>query len=47
MGRADLVQWRALEELLRRFEVIDRPVDVSTAWDGSFIDGLYAAGLRP
>lgn len=47
MGRADLSQWRALEELLRRFEVIDRPVDVTTAWDGRFIDGLHASGLKP
>lgn len=46
MGRADLGQWRALEEVMRRYDVIDRPVDVATAWDGSLIDGLYAAGLR-
>jgi ABC-type nitrate/sulfonate/bicarbonate transport system substrate-binding protein len=47
MGRSDLAQWRALEELLRKYAVIDRPVDVSTAWDGSFIDGLYANRQLP
>ena len=47
MGRSDLGQWRALEELLRRYEVIDRPVDVATAWEGSFIDGLYASRQLP
>ena len=47
MGRADLAQWRALEELLRNYEVIDRPVDVATAWEGSFIDGLYASKQLP
>ncbi len=47
MGRADLDQWRSLEAVLRRYDVIDRPVDVATAWDGSFIDQLYAAGLKP
>lgn len=47
MGRADLAQWRALEELLRKYEVIDRPVDVATAWEGSFIDGLYTNRQLP
>jgi len=47
LGRSDLGQWRALEELLRKYEVIDRPVDVATAWEGSFIDGLYANQQLP
>lgn len=47
IGRADLGQWRALEELLRQYAVIDRPVDVATAWDGTFIDSLHASGVRP
>ncbi|MCC6237844.1 MAG: ABC transporter substrate-binding protein [Dehalococcoidia bacterium] len=45
MGRSDLGQWQALEAVLRRGDVIDRPVDVSTAWDGSLINGLYEEGL--
>lgn len=45
MGRADVSQWQALEGVLQRGDVIDRPVDVSTVWDGSLIDALYAEGL--
>ena len=37
MGRADLAQWRALEEVMRRYDVIDRPVDVTTAWDAIWV----------
>ncbi|MSP23143.1 MAG: hypothetical protein EXR66_09115 [Dehalococcoidia bacterium] len=47
MGRSDLAQWRALEELLRKYHVIDIPVDVTTAWEGSIIDGLYASKQLP
>ena len=45
LGRSDLSQWQALEAVLRRGDVIDRPVDVSTAWEGSLINALYAEGL--
>lgn len=47
-GRATLEQWSALEALLREFEVTDAEVDVSTAFDGSFVDALYddEGGLR-
>lgn len=45
IGRSDLSQWQALEALLRRGDVIDRPVDVATVWEGSFINALYAEGL--
>jgi ABC-type nitrate/sulfonate/bicarbonate transport system substrate-binding protein len=41
IGRATLDQWEALEALLRRFEVIETEVDVSLAFDGSFVDALY------
>ena len=41
IGRGDIEQWGALEDLLRRFEVIEEPVDVAGAFDTSFVDGLY------
>ena len=41
IGRGDIEQWGALEALLRRFEVIEEPVDVVGAFDTSFVDGLY------
>ena len=41
IGRADPTQWQALEELLRRFAVIETQVDIATAFDGSFVDALY------
>ena len=41
IGRADAAQWSSLEDLLRRYEVIDAEVDVSGAFDGSFVDALY------
>ncbi len=41
IGRASRAQWEALEALLRRFEVIEMEVDVSLAFDGSFVDALY------
>lgn len=41
IGRSSLEQWQALEELLRRFDVIETEVDVSLAFDGSFVDALY------
>lgn len=48
VGRADLAQWQRLEATLREFGVTKKSVDVTTAWDGSFIDALYREGtLRP
>ena len=41
IGRADAAQWASLEELLRRYDVIDAQADVSGAFDGSFVDELY------
>ena len=41
IGRADPAQWQALEQLLRRFAVIETQVDVAGAFDGSFVDALY------
>jgi ABC-type nitrate/sulfonate/bicarbonate transport system substrate-binding protein len=42
MGRADLEQWDALQDVLLEFDpAYEGPVDVSTAFDGSFVDGLY------
>ncbi|MDA0270740.1 MAG: ABC transporter substrate-binding protein [Chloroflexi bacterium] len=44
MGRSSIEQWQALATLLREFDVIESDVDVSTVFDGSVIDGLYARG---
>ncbi len=41
IGRGSPEQWEALEALLRRFQVIETEVDVSLAFDGSFVDALY------
>ncbi len=42
MGRASLDQWEALQQVLLRFdECFEGPVDLSTVFDGSFVDDLY------
>lgn len=43
IGRAERARWEALERLLRDFGVLEAPVDVATAFDGSFVDRLYDA----
>lgn len=42
LGRADLAQWQALHDLLRRFEILETDVDVEAVWDARFIDAVYA-----
>jgi putative hydroxymethylpyrimidine transport system substrate-binding protein len=44
MGRADGQQWRDLQALLVQHGVLSSAEDLSTGFDGSFIDGLYASG---
>ncbi len=41
IGRTTVDQWEALEELLRRYDVIEVDVDAAAAFDGSFADALY------
>lgn len=42
MGRATLDQWEALQAVLLDFDpAFDGPVDVSTVFDGSFVDAIY------
>ena len=42
MGRATLDQWEALQAVLLEFdEAFEGPVDVSTVFDGSFVDSIY------
>jgi len=41
IGRADLEQWQALQQLLIDYEVIDAEVDLETVFEGSFVDALY------
>ncbi len=42
MGRATLDQWEALQAVLIGFDpAFDGPVDVSTVFDGSFVDAIY------
>lgn len=44
MGRADVQQWRDLQALLRQYGVLETDADLTSGFDGSFIDGLYASG---
>ena len=44
IGRGDPEQWQALMDLLLRYEVIDRPIDLNEAFVGSFVDQLYDSG---
>jgi NitT/TauT family transport system substrate-binding protein len=44
IGRASLDQWEALQRLLLEHEVTTTEIDVSRAFDGSVIDGLYDRG---
>ena len=42
MGRATLDQWEALQAVLLEFDpAFEGPVDVSTVFDGSFVDAIY------
>ena len=42
MGRATLDQWEALQAVLLGFDpAFEGPVDVSTVFDGSFVDAIY------
>ena len=42
MGRATLDQWEALQGVLLEFDpAFESPVDVSTVFDGSFVDAIY------
>ena len=44
LGRGTLEQWEALQDVLLEFDVLESPVDVRTAFDGSFVDQLYDSG---
>ena len=44
LGRGTLEQWEALRDVLLEFDVLESPVDVRTAFDGSFVDQLYDSG---
>ena len=46
IGRASPEQWTALEALLLRYGVIDKPGAATTAFDASFVDALYDAQGR-
>ncbi len=46
IGRGTLDQWQAMEELLRRYEIIETPVNVAEAFVVSFVDELYDAEGR-
>ena len=46
IGRGTVAQWQAMEELLRRYEIIETPVNVAEAFVSSFVDALYDAEGR-
>ncbi|MSQ41487.1 MAG: hypothetical protein EXR65_00385 [Dehalococcoidia bacterium] len=43
VGRSDAAQWQSLEQLLRKFGVLEAGKSVAGAYDGSFVDRLYDA----
>ncbi len=46
IGRADAAQWTALDELLVRSGVLERPAGGAAAFDGAIVDSLYDASGR-
>ncbi len=46
IGRSTLDQWQAMEELLRRYAIIETSVNVAEAFVFSFVDELYDAEGR-